>query len=166
MKSLQILVLLVILGFSSTVFAQEKESEKQKETEKAVEKPKEEEKPKTIDPHGFIVQFWCCSRNQPKINPEDIADVIYVELSKTEIIMSSKDCEKNKIEVLTKIKKGKVEIIGYAYTSSAGKIVGKGEKVIWDLSGVKPGTYLITAAVDDGCGFCGKTQTKTVTVKE
>jgi hypothetical protein len=41
-----------------------------------------------------------------------------------------------------------------------------GKKVLWDLSGVKSGAYTITAAVDDGCGFCGKSITKTVVVKE
>jgi len=29
---------------------------------------------------------------------------------------------------------------------------------------VRAGTYTITSAVDDGCGFCGKTVTKTITV--
>jgi len=36
--------------------------------------------------------------------------------------------------------------------------------VKWDLSGVAPGTYSITAGVDDGCGNCGKTQLPRVTV--
>ena len=34
----------------------------------------------------------------------------------------------------------------------------------WDLSDVVPGQYTITAGVDDGCGICGKTKTKEVTV--
>lgn len=58
------------------------------------------------------------------------------------------------------------DVITYSYTVTGGKIVGKGEKVLWDLSGVEPGTYKITAAVDDGCGFCGETRTKIITVKE
>ncbi len=53
----------------------------------------------------------------------------------------------------------------YQYTVSNGKIVGQGAKVVWDLSGVTVGTYTITAAVDDGCGFCGATETKTIVVK-
>lgn len=57
------------------------------------------------------------------------------------------------------------DVLSYIYTVSAGKIIGAGEKVVWDLSGVKPGTYTITAAVDDGCGVCGTTQTKAITVK-
>lgn len=53
----------------------------------------------------------------------------------------------------------------YNYTVSAGRIIGQGEKVVWDLSGVKPGKYTITAGVDNGCGVCGTTKTETVTVK-
>ena len=64
-------------------------------------------------------------------------------------------------------------LMTYNYQVSGGKIIqlgeksiGLSEKVLWDLSDVKPGVYTITAAVDDGCGFCGKSMTKTVTVKE
>lgn len=53
----------------------------------------------------------------------------------------------------------------YQYTVSGGKIIGQGAKVVWDISGLQPGNYTITAAVDDGCGFCGMTQTKTLIVK-
>lgn len=53
----------------------------------------------------------------------------------------------------------------YKYAVSAGRIQGSGAKVIWDLTGVAAGTYTITAGVDDGCGICGQTVTKTVTVK-
>lgn len=58
------------------------------------------------------------------------------------------------------------DTLTYNYTFTGGKIIGTGAKVLWDLSDVKPGTYTITAAVDDGCGFCGRTVTKTVTVKQ
>ena len=53
----------------------------------------------------------------------------------------------------------------YQYTVSGGKIIGQGAKVVWDISGLQPGSYTITAAVDDGCGFCGQAQTKTLVVK-
>lgn len=54
--------------------------------------------------------------------------------------------------------------LSYAYTITGGRIVGAGPNVKWDLSGVYPGTYTITAGADDGCGYCGKAQTKVVTV--
>ncbi len=57
------------------------------------------------------------------------------------------------------------DVLTYSYTVSGGKIIGKGAECIWDLSNVPIGTYTITAGVDDGCGPCGKTVTKSVVVK-
>lgn len=58
------------------------------------------------------------------------------------------------------------DVLTYNYTVSGGRIMGRGANVEWDLSGVYPGTYTITAGVDDGCGLCGKTETQTVTVAQ
>lgn len=54
----------------------------------------------------------------------------------------------------------------YKYTVSGGEIIGKGANVKWDLSGALPGHYTINAAVDDGCGYCGNTISKAITVTE
>jgi hypothetical protein len=56
----------------------------------------------------------------------------------------------------------------YVYTISGGKITGSGANVKWDLSGLKPGTYIITAALDTGSpwGILGRTETKEVKVVE
>jgi hypothetical protein len=60
----------------------------------------------------------------------------------------------------------------YIHTVSAGRILGEGANVIWDLSDAKPGTYTITAGISkhifNGTRWevVGKTQTYTVTVKE
>jgi hypothetical protein len=70
------------------------------------------------------------------------------------------------VGVTTTAKDPDGDALTYNYATSAGRIVGSGANVNWDLSGLRPGTYTITASVDDGCGFCGKTQTKTITVKE
>ncbi len=56
------------------------------------------------------------------------------------------------------------DILTYNFTVTGGRIVGAGAKVVWDLAGVKQGTYTLTAAVDDGAGFIGKQVTKTVTI--
>jgi len=56
------------------------------------------------------------------------------------------------------------DILMYNYTVTGGRVVGAGANVSWNLSGIMPGTYTITAAVDDGCGNCGEKITKTVTV--
>jgi hypothetical protein len=106
-------------------------------------------------------------------NPPDVDNVI---LSLTEITASCflSDAAQNKscsdgVKVLTVFavsKDPEGDVITYDYKVSGGKIIGQGEKVLWDLSDIKPGTYTITAATDDGCGFCGKSMTKTVVVKE
>lgn len=68
------------------------------------------------------------------------------------------------VSVSTKAVDPENDVITYTYTVTAGKIVGKGANVKWDLSTVAPGTYEITAGVDDGCGNCGKTVSKSVTI--
>jgi hypothetical protein len=57
------------------------------------------------------------------------------------------------------------DVLSYNYKVSAGKIIGQGSDVEWDLTGVVPGTYSITVGVDDGAGIIGHTITKTVVVK-
>jgi hypothetical protein len=91
-------------------------------------------------------------------------DVVGLNLSKTEIVKSI-DSDM-KIEVSAEIINPMNEVITYEYRISGGKIVGSGKDVVWDLSGVKSGTYKITAIADNGCGICGKWITKMVVVKE
>jgi hypothetical protein len=93
-----------------------------------------------------------------------ITNVTDVILSKDQIILS---CSSEKtINVSTKATNENNDQLLYNYVLTGGKIIGNGEKVIWDLSSEKPGTYTITAATDNGCGLCGTTVTKTVTVVE
>jgi hypothetical protein len=40
----------------------------------------------------------------------------------------------------------------YTFSTTGGRVKGDGPQVSWDLSGSGPGTYTITAEVDDGCG--------------
>jgi hypothetical protein len=58
------------------------------------------------------------------------------------------------------------DVLTINYTISAGKINGQGAKVVWDLTGVAPGTYTITAGADDGAGILGATKTQTVVIKK
>lgn len=54
----------------------------------------------------------------------------------------------------------------YKYKVFDGEIIGSGERVVWDLSGLKPGKYEITAEVsDDGLVF-GNPKTATVEIVE
>ena len=72
----------------------------------------------------------------------------------------------NKISVQTVAVDPENDVLTYVYTVSGGKIVGQGANVVWDLTGVAPAEYTITAGVDDSCGVCGATKTKTIVVKE
>jgi membrane-associated protease RseP (regulator of RpoE activity) len=123
-----------------------------------------------IEPHGFIFQVSSGSRPRPR--PNGIANVTDLLLSQTEITTNcptnSSPCENGRqtIDITTVAIDPENDVLAYNYTLSAGRIIGQGAKVIWDLTGVKPGTYTITAGVDDGCGVCGKTITKTVKVSE
>jgi hypothetical protein len=71
-----------------------------------------------------------------------------------------------KISVTTVARDAENDVLTYNYTISGGKIVGQGANVVWDLTGVKPGIYTITASVDDGGGVGGQTKTQTVIIKE
>ena len=68
------------------------------------------------------------------------------------------------VNVTTNAVDAENDVLDYHYTVSAGRIIGSGSNVTWDLTGVGPGTYMITAKVDDSCGICGKTITKGVMI--
>lgn len=129
------------------------------------------------DPHGFGMQATIGRRNSrgagEKKNSE--ANVDGIEMSDTEVHLpcapgtvpkSGEKCDAPQISVRTKASDADGDTLIYNYTVSGGRIVGQGANVTWDLSSARPGTYTITAAVDDGCGACGKTKTETVTVKD
>ena len=68
------------------------------------------------------------------------------------------------VNVATHAEDAENDVLDYYYVISGGRIVGSGSSVQWDLNGVQPGTYTITARVDDSCGVCGKTMTRAVLV--
>lgn len=128
------------------------------------------------DPHGYIANFWIGRRdkragevvNQP-------ANVDSVTLSDTEITLPcppgrtsrSGACSDSKtISVATRASDPENDVLTYNYTVSGGRIVGTGANVQWDLSSAQAGTYTIVTGVDDGCGVCGRTDTKTITIRE
>ncbi len=128
------------------------------------------------NPHGAIIQAWVGRRNkrvEAKINIP--ANVDSVTLSDSEIVLpcpagkraAEGQCNDNTtIDVATKASDVENDVLTYNYTVSGGRIVGSGANVQWDLSGLQPGSYTITAAVDDGCGLCGQPKTETVRIVE
>ena len=130
----------------------------------------------STDPHGFIIQFFAGRRNERQAEKINIpANVDSVTVSETKVwlacppgqVSKSKKCADDfSVNVTTVASDAENDVLTYNYTVSGGRIVGQGANVTWDLSGVRAGTYTITAGVDDGCGICGKTQTTTVEVVE
>lgn len=129
----------------------------------------------STDPHGYIFQAFIGRRNKRQAEVENqFANVDSVTLSKTTVTIPCEpgfrpkegtECDDDQtISVSTSASDPENDVLTYNYTVSGGRIVGSGANVSWDLSGVEPGTYTITTGVDDGCGLCGKTDTKTVEV--
>ncbi len=140
-------IICVFVFLVTTIFAQTKKSVVSK-TVSAQSKKKTKKKTK------FICQLP--------------ASVTVLDLSKSEIFVShpsnSSSDESQKVEVSTVATDDGT--LTYIYTVSGGKIIGSGANVVWDLSNVKPGTYIITSAVDDGRGVWGTTKTKEIKVVE
>ena len=127
------------------------------------------------DPHGFIVQLFAGRRHKRAVEVQNQpANVTALTLSSNSITLGcppgqipveGQTCDQStSINVTTTAVDPENDVLTYQYTVSGGRIVGTGPTVSWDLSGVAPGSYTITAGVDDGCGICGKTMTQTVTV--
>lgn len=129
------------------------------------------------DPHGFIFQTWIGRRNarlEDKVN--QWANVTALSLSDDLIKLpcpagtvpvEGEVCnDSTTVSVSTTASDPEGDVLTYNYTVSGGRIIGSGANVQWDLSGLGKGTYTITAGVDDGCGLCGQTQTKTVTIED
>lgn len=127
----------------------------------------------STDPNGFIVQLFAGHRNE-RGKPDIVnqpANVTAVDLDKTQVTLpcpagsTSESCSDNQmVGVRTTAVDPEGDVLTYSYTVSGGRITGQGANVSWDLTGVRPGTYTVTSAVDDGCGFCGQTKTTSITV--
>jgi len=96
-------------------------------------------------------------------DPANVTDVL---LSQSEVrascVSNYTTCNRI-VEVATVAPDGPLK---YVYVVTAGKIIGSGSRIKWDLSGVPPGTYTITAGVDEGHGVWGMTKTKVIKVIE
>ena len=104
--------------------------------------------------------------------PNTAPNVTDLALDKTEVRLPCPGAETaaaaadSRVDVNVTAEDADGDVLTYNYVISGGRIVGQGKKVVWDISKIRAGTYSITAGVDDGCGICGKTQTKMLTVAE
>lgn len=99
-------------------------------------------------------------------------DVTKLTLSRTVIY---KDCENkenfcshttDKIDVSVEMFDQENDVATYDYEISAGKIIGRGARVVWNLSQEKIGHQTITVGVDDGQGVIGKKMTQEIKILE
>ncbi len=128
------------------------------------------------NPHGAIIQATIGRRNKRQAAIENKpANVTALTVSDTEIVLpcppgrraAEGTCnDSTTVSVNATAVDPENDVLTYNYTVSGGRIVGTGAAVQWDLSGLQPGSYTVTAGVDDGCGLCGQTQTQTVRVVE
>ena len=127
----------------------------------------------TVDPPQADCSKPCIRPPSGENNkPPNVTDLT---LSQTEIVASCPSgqvpqegmaCDdKMTVKVTTTAVDPEKDVVMYLYTVSGGRIVGQGANVYWDLTSIAPGTYNITAGVDDGCGICGQTQTRTITIR-
>jgi hypothetical protein len=104
----------------------------------------------------------------PQDRPYDYACVLVNQHANVEEMnLSANDIDASPsavISISTVARDPENDVLTYVYKISAGKIIGTGANVRWDLSDVAPGNYTITVGVDDGVGIVGKTVTKTVFV--
>jgi hypothetical protein len=113
---------------------------------------------------GFYTRKGWFSQERPNDVPicvNYVANVTGLSVSTLELALA----DTTTISVATVAVDPENDVLTYIYNVSGGRIIGTGANVTWDLAGVSPGTYTITAGVDDGCGICGNTMTKTVVVK-
>lgn len=105
------------------------------------------------------------NRNRPRQAeiPNLAPNVTKVALSELEIKFSDTN---RTVGVAVSASDPENDVLTYIYTVSAGKILGTGASVTWDLTGVKPGTYYVTVGADDGCGVCGTTKTEEIKIVE
>lgn len=102
--------------------------------------------------------------------PNKVPNVTDLTMSKTEMQLpcseESAKARDTAVEVTTTAEDADGDVLTYVYTVTGGRVVGVGKNVHWNFLGIKPGTYEIIAGVDDGCGVCGRTEKKTVSVLE
>lgn len=129
------------------------------------------------NPHGYIIQAFIGRRDKRQAEVvNQFANVTAVTLDSERITIpcpvgfvpreGTTCADDTSIDVRTDATDPENDVLVYNYTVSGGRIVGEGANVSWDVSGLQPGTYTITAGVNDGCGLCGKTETRTITVVE
>lgn len=74
------------------------------------------------------------------------------------------ECDSYDMTVTVSAAKPENNQIKYEYRVSGGRVIGEGAKIIWDLTGVQPGTYEIRVDINDKSNGQKRAENKTITV--
>jgi hypothetical protein len=135
-------------------------------------------------PTGLISIAGDC-KNQaafvdPTPTPKQSARIERIELEKNELVipcpprpelspsLADSPCfnETGLVDVKTIVNNPKSKPLLYQYKVSGGRIIGQGSEVVWDLKYTRPGTYTISAVIDEGRGFGSESQPQQVTISD
>lgn len=105
------------------------------------------------------------SKTTRKRQPSPVRVISCYHPSVIDLVINEVDGDFRTFAVKSTVENENGSTIKYDYFVSAGKIIGEGDNVRWEVGDAPAGTYTITAGVDDGCGFCGQTRTLSVTLK-
>lgn len=121
------------------------------------------------DPNGFLGQFFIGRRNEraPEVLPNQ-PPTVNLSTSQATVTLCPDDATRanpanGQVQLTTQATDPDGDTLLYTYTTTGGRIVGEGPNVTLDLTGVAPGSYTVTAEVNDGCG-CVAFDTETITV--
>ena len=158
--------MLFLSGFFVLLFLHNVVGQEKSEQEKAKQDSKES--------NSDFVFVWNIGHRRTKPIVKNTPPVINgLYLDKTELVTkcfskdqseSGKFDESLLVNVFTDASDVDEDNLEYRYEVSGGKIIGNQEKVVWDLSSVKEGTYTIKVLVNDGCDACNPLQTRDVEV--
>lgn len=102
--------------------------------------------------------------NKVPYDPNFVADVTNLTLDHWELVAGQNTGPEYQVNVFTEYFDPENDVLTFQYKVSGGKIVGQGANVVWDLTGLTPGTYTIMAGVNDGVGVCGKIKQRKVEI--
>lgn len=123
------------------------------------------------DPNGYLFQFFVGRRNEraPEFLPNQPPTVTVTANPSSITVCPSDPSQANPSDSRVQLSASATDPDGdtllYNWSVTAGRIIGEGPNVTWDLSGVAPGTYTANVEVDDGCG-CVAFASTSVTVSE
>lgn len=111
------------------------------------------------NPHGFLIDILI-GRPKPRrqIENPNRAPILNSKLSSLNVYLPCDNEELSNgrnflIDVFANATDPDGDTLLYTYNVQAGKIIGEGKQVQWDLSDVPEGKYKITFIVDDGKGY-------------